>query len=298
MNMKKLMKIGLCTLMIFICSFIVSTSVYAVQTISWADGVEFRNVLNKTDPGTGEDENCSKITLPGGGQVEIFKLSVAQKGKFYNFSINGEELDKFDNSVKKRMFTNLEQNIEKSNITQQGQQLIYNEIRYSYDIGGDFVEREIVDRIQPDMFTSYEWTRPFSDTLSTIIGCICCTIILSIVWTVLLDIMYLQFPIFREKTFQATRRRGGGLFSFIQNRTQLERPWFISYEAAYAYKTSVESNGDANALLVYFKHRTVSFLVVSVCLAYLMCGLFMDTVTWIWDHFSDIFEPAKWGMVN
>ena len=71
-----------------------------------------------------------------------------------------------------------------------------------------------------------------------------------------------------------------------------------AYEAAYAYKTSVESNSDANALLVYFKHRTVSFLVVSVCLAYLMCGLFMDTVTWIWDHFSDIFEPAKWGMVN
>ena len=294
--MKFSTRIYIC-LTLVICAVLSCTfSVSATETISKADRDALLTVLKSTDAGSGNNDKCNKIVLPNGKTFSLFSFKVSSKGsKYYDISFDGVNFSKLSDETKERLLSNFETAVTKSKISAQGQQYIYSEIRDNYDYDIALIQENIVEKVQPNMFTAYELMHPFSGVVGTVIGCICVVIILSLVMTTLLDVMYMQFPVFREKTFQATQKSNNGRFSFIRNRTQIERPWFISYEAAYANKVNVESNGEKNALIVYLRYRIVSLIVITICIAYLTGGLFMDVVRWIWEHFNHIFSPEIWG---
>lgn len=294
--MKRRVRFLICTVLIFCITLGFSLVASAVETISKSDKEKLVKVLASTDAGTGEEEYCNKIKLSDGTTFSLF--TIKKRGSddaYWDIEFNDVNFKKLGDRTKEIILQNFEDEIKKSSISDQGKQYIYNEIRYYYDYDTRLIQENVVEKVLPNMFLGYEFVQPAFGVVSTILGCICIVIIMSLVASVILDVMYMQVPVFREKTFQATQRGGGGRFSFIRNRTQLERPWFISYEAAYANKVALESNGTKNALVLYLLYRSVTFIVVSFCIIFLMTGMFMGVVQWIWDKFSPMFAPEIWG---
>jgi len=292
--MCKHLKYLVCIVVIMCITMSISMGVSATETISDSDYTKFVEMLKKTESGSGEDDNCNAIKLPDGSTFALFKFEKSS-GNFHDITFNAQEFELLGDYEQKITLKNFEEALNASSISDQGKQYIYNEVRYSYDYDIRLIQEKVIDDVQPNMFLSYELFHPFSGVISTIVGCVCVVTLMSLVVTVVLDVMYMQFPVFREKTFQATQRGGGGRFSFIKNRTQIERPWFISYEAAYANKVNVESNGTRNALLIYLRYRALTFIVVAFCVVYLMNGMFVGIVSKIWDLFSPMFAPEIWG---
>lgn len=178
-------------------------------------------------------------------------------------------------------------------ISEEAKQMFYNEIRELYGDDIQYMQGEIINNVQPNMFLAYELFYPFRGNVGTALGCICCILIVSLIFSVVLDYLYIQVPEFRERTFQDTQKRGR--FSFMRNRSKIDRPWFVSYEAARASKESIESNGTRNGLLLYMKYRVITWIVIAACLTYLLTGMFMDIVNGVWNVTPKIFDVATWG---
>lgn len=314
-------KTCICFLFVLILCLSFSSTVYAEEYISKSDYENIVKLLNNIEA-VDADDNCMSITYSDDKKISIVDFKDGKGVSLYHYekknngtsdleeskttldkyagngficmSINPDFSDLPEND-KRIILDNIKYEFQHNelanNISAEAKQMFFNELRVVYGDDVTYIQEEIINGVQPNMFLAYETFYPFRGYVGTILGIICIIIITSLVFSVVLDVIYIQVPEFRERTFQATRSGGGGRFSFIRNRSQIERPWFVSYEAARASKEGIESNGTRNALLIYFKYRVVTWIVVAICLVYLTSGTFMHIVNWIWDK-SDVVKDA------
>lgn len=276
-----------------ICFGVLTMGVNAVALISNDDKLALDKVLSQTQGVYNDTGRALKKTADATKTFSLFTIkeqASSSSKKFWNVTFNVTDFYDYGDSYKDIILKNFQDELEKSSVSSEGRHLIYSEVRNHYDYDFDILRSNLIEQIEPNMFTSYELYKPFSGAMGTILGIICILILLFQIFTTLLDMMYMQFPVFRERVFQMKTTSGGGRFSMVRDRTHLERPWFISYEAAYANKVNVESNGEKNALVIYFSHRVLSLLVIVVCLTYLILGSMSDVVFWLWDKIAQVFN--------
>lgn len=319
--MKKIVKISLCIMTLLLCICSASLVVNADEYIKKSDYDNLVELLKATDA-VNIDDNCMSITYrddkisiinhtdgnkeylydvknKNNGTSDIeeskIKLNDYAGASFVCISINPDFSD-LPEDDKRIILDNIKyafrNNSLADKISDEAKQMFFNELRVVYGDDITYIQEEIINGVQPNMFLAYETFYPFRSYFSTILGIICLIIILSLVFSVVLDFMYIQIPEFRERTFQASRTGGGGRFSFVRNRSQIERPWFVSYEAARASKESIESNGTKNGLILYMRYRVVTWIVIAICFVYLTSGMFMHIVNWIWDKTDVITKVA------
>ena len=320
--MKKIFKVTISVFTVILCCLGISTSVSADEYISGNDYKNLVALLENID-GLSDEDNCMHIDAGDGKKIGIVTFTDGKKEKLYQvenkndgtsdveesfttldkYAGNGfvcmrinPEFSELSERSREIILENIKdgfRNNEKADkVTDEAKQMFFNELRYVYGDDINYIQEEIINGVQPNMFLAYETFYPFRSYFSTILGIICLIIILSLVFSVVLDFMYIQIPEFRERTFQASRSGGGGRFSFVRNRSQIERPWFVSYEAARASKESIESNGTKNGLILYMRYRVVTWIVIAICFVYLTSGMFMHIVNWIWDKTDVITKVA------
>ena len=322
--MWKVLKLGLCILITFICCISVSITVSATSYISRSDKEKIEKLLLDTEA---TDGNCAQI--PTGkvdavghpitisivkftdGSTMLYNIDKEVSGVvessitvneyvgngFWVMEANYDFVEEIAPKERRIILDNLKDSFNNKDfgISEEAKQMFYNELRSLYGDDIEYIQGEIISGIKPNMFMAYEIFLPFRGWVGTFLGCLVCIIIVSLVFSVVLDTLYIQVPEFRERTFQSSQKGGGGRFSFTRNRTQIERPWFVSYEAARASKESIESNGTRNGLLLYMKYRIFTWIVVVVCITYLITGIFMNIVNEIWDKAPQVFDIATWG---
>ena len=327
--MKRVLQLCICLITVFICcSFVFCGQVSAISYIKKADKENIEKLLSETpavdgncneihiteigEDGVETNTTISLVTFTDSKKVLLSDIERQSDGSyierkstadsyigddFYIMETDYRFKEYIDIKSRRVILDNIKyafNNIDYG-ISAEAKHMFYNEIRSFYGDDVEYVQGEIIGGIQPNMFLAYEIFLPFKGVVGTIFGCICWIIIVSLVFSVIIDFMYMQVPEFRERTYQFTQHSSGGRFSFIKNRSKIDRPWFVSYEAARASKESIESNGERNMMILYLKYRVVTWIIVTICLTYLLTGLFMGIMNVIWEKAPQVFDVATWG---
>lgn len=126
----------------------------------------------------------------------------------------------------------------------------------AYLIGATF------DNTSADIFTAMKWLAPILSFLRILIGVGAIVIVMLLIASTVMDCVYIGLPMWREA--QANKDGGGS-----------GKPFGVSMEAISTVK-EVESNVDGgkykNAYLIYFRRRALTYIILAICILYLIVG--------------------------
>ena len=120
----------------------------------------------------------------------------------------------------------------------------------------------IFDSTKGDMYQAYKIASPFLEVLSVVLGVGAVALILFLLFSTVMDLAYIGLPVWREA--QANKEGGSG-----------KNPFGVSYEAMTTVKEVEKGLGDGgykNAYLLYFKRRALTYIILAICIMYLICG--------------------------
>ena len=120
----------------------------------------------------------------------------------------------------------------------------------------------IFDGTKGNLYEAYKIAKPFLDVLSVVLGVGAVVLILFLLFSTVMDLAYIGLPVWREA--QANKDGNSG-----------KNPFGVSYEAMTTVKEVEKGLGDGgykNAYLLYFKRRALTYIILAICIMYLICG--------------------------
>lgn len=121
----------------------------------------------------------------------------------------------------------------------------------------------IFESTKGDMYQAYKITSPFLELLSIVLGVGAVILILLLLFSTVMDLAYIGLPVWRE----AQQAKDGGK----------KNPFGVSYEALTTVKEVEKGLGGGdggyrNAYLLYFRRRALTYIILAICIMYLICG--------------------------
>lgn len=119
----------------------------------------------------------------------------------------------------------------------------------------------IFDSTKGDMYAAYKITSPFLEVLSVVLGVGAVGLILLLLFSTVMDLAYIGLPVWRE----------------TQSEKNGKHPFGVSYEALRTVNEIEKGIGGGdgeyrNAYLLYFKRRALTYIILAICIMYLICG--------------------------
>lgn len=269
--------VALAVLILATMGYSVSTS--AICTMTGDDADKLASLLDST---TAYDADKLSSIVYGDGTFSLFTIKVVSGKAYREIYFNNDKFDMLSAEQQNVILENFKNAVVSSSISAEGKQLLYSELTQYTDFDTSITQEIVTDIVQPDIFRGYEFLKPFSSTLSTIMGIVCIIIVISLVCSTILDLMFICFPSMRDRMEENAKNRKNGA----------KRPWYISYDALSACTEAETSKQYKNALGIYFKHRALSYIVLALCFTYLIGGMFIDLIYWLLDTFNKAFG---WG---
>lgn len=164
--------------------------------------------------------------------------------------------------------------IQNSNISSTNRNKIYNFISDSDPTVSKLV-RQLSKDVTADFAEAYTVLRPFSSPLSTFLGVLSILIFVLLGLTIVVDIAFIVIP---------------GFQWLLLRSTESKKPPFISVEAWDACKEaeSTAGLGGRTPLQIYFKSKVKEYIVLAICLLYLVSGQIYTLVGIIVDYFQGL----------
>jgi hypothetical protein len=121
----------------------------------------------------------------------------------------------------------------------------------------------IMEGTKADLYKAYKVVEPFLDVLNIVLGVGCVILILLLFASTVMDLAYIGLPVWRES--QAAKGGSG------------KHPFGVSYEALTTVQEVEKGIGGGdggykNAYLLYFKRRALTYIILAICIMYLICG--------------------------
>ena len=276
-NQQKYRVIGIMMLLVLMFSLIAPVSIYAVpempeagiKTIRFVDSKitpdsvllamnENDKTLNSWDKGTAHYENGILYIDNKGEEVALLELKEGQ------VLVNPKGFEKVDTKVaSKALHSFMMDGMAQVGANEDTVHEIMKDIQKVDNSVSALMLPIIFEKVEPDMFFAYEAMAPFLNLLSKglAIGAVCLIIVL--LFSTVMDLAYIGLPVWRES------QEGKG--------NSKSHPFGVSYEAMLTVN-DVEKNlggGDGeykNAYLLYFKRRALTYIILAICLMYLVCG--------------------------
>lgn len=119
------------------------------------------------------------------------------------------------------------------------------------------------DDVHADLYKAYKIMEPFLNILNVVLGIGCVLLILILMLSTVFDLAYIGLPVWRE----AQESNGKGK----------KNPFGVSYEAMRTVQEVEKGLGGGdgdyrNAYLLYFKRRALTYIILALCIMYLICG--------------------------
>lgn len=109
--------------------------------------------------------------------------------------------------------------------------------------------------------------------LSLVIGIVCVVVMVAMTALTACDLLYLTVPFFREKSDAAVQNSGGrGGVATTSKKTGELKPRWITDEAYYSVRQSIEANYAKNPLTTYLGRRIWAFIALGVVIYILFTG--------------------------
>lgn len=136
----------------------------------------------------------------------------------------------------------------------------------------------IFDNTNADLFTAYKWLAPFLGIVRVILGIFTIGVVVLMFFSTVIDLAYIGLPVLREAT--ADHSKGSK-----------KKPFGVTFEALATINdvemgighngTNGTGGGYRNAYFLYFKRRAVSYIVLSICILYLVVGELGGLMAWL-----------------
>lgn len=115
-----------------------------------------------------------------------------------------------------------------------------------------------------NIYQAYKIVEPFLDILNVVLGVGCVGLILLLMFSTVMDLAYIGLPVWREAQEQ-------------KNSGSKKHPFGVSYEALRTVEETEKNLGGGdgeykNSYLLYFKRRALTYIILAICIMYLICG--------------------------
>lgn len=148
---------------------------------------------------------------------------------------------------------------------------------YNFIAGQDTPVTNAMKYLQSDASTDFleakKWFDPFSGVIGTILGVLCVAVFLFTGMSILFDVCYLVLP---------------GVQAILERGEEDKKPFGVSKEAYYSLKDSERDDEYKNVVIMYLKRRMVLFIIMAICVGYLISGKLYDVIAYFIDAFSQI----------
>lgn len=128
-----------------------------------------------------------------------------------------------------------------------------------------------------DLFTAMKWFSPFRVTLGLILGIGVIFIIVLLIASTVFDLVYIGLPMARNVMDGKAEQKGKA------------RPFGVSTDAVRVVENEDNNKGTGgNMYVAYFKKRVVTYIILAVCILYLINGQLSSVIGWLLDQVSGV----------
>lgn len=137
----------------------------------------------------------------------------------------------------------------------------------------------IINSSKGNMYKAYLIAKPFLDVLSVVLGVGAVILILLLLFSTVMDLAYIGLPVWRE----AQAGKDGGK----------KHPFGVSYEALRTVDDVEKGIGGGdgeyrNSYLLYFRRRALTYIILAICIMYLICGGLSGVIAFVLNLVSGI----------
>lgn len=160
--------------------------------------------------------------------------------------------------------------LQNSKVSEQGQQAIFDTWSEADSSVNKILIPITIDRTSADIYTAMKWLNPFLPIIRVVLGVGAIAIIILLILSTVLDLAFIGMPIMRERIDSDS----GGDKKPIP---------FVSTDAVHAVKTTYASldEGYKNAYFTYLKNRIWTYILLSICVLYLVLGELSGLIAWL-----------------
>ena len=238
-------------LMVFACTDC------ATVTVQGKDVNKLKAVVTDTKMQSKYDFNASgAFKCTGGEGTSVSIVEIALDGSKITFhAANFEEADKSDRNKALDNFVDV---CNEAEITETTAQNINEKFTEANATVGSAMMGLLLNNVSADLFTAMKWISPMLGFLRVLIGVGCIVIILLLVFSTVMDCVYIGLPMLREHA----------------EKDGVQKPFGVSMEAISTVK---EVEGDTggkykNPYVVYIRRRATTYFVLALCILYLIAG--------------------------
>jgi len=174
-------------------------------------------------------------------------------GESTGYYFNKDFYDTLSNKEKRELIKAFVNSLNNQPMNTADKQVIHNAMR---DLNDKYITAEIGNLLNSsggNMLTAVSILKPFTGTVGIILGVVAILLMTSLVIMTVIDLACMGIPMF-------------------QVNSNGEKPKFMSVDAFKALKEAQEH--DSNVYWLYFKRRFVTYIILSICILYLISGRF------------------------
>lgn len=238
-----------------------------------SDRASFEKVMTALE-GTGTD---SKLTLEM--KANIDDTSVPDK-KFLKFdtttgavTVNITAFNNATEKSRKQVLGDLIKELHNSSVSEQSQQKLIDEMSASNGDVSRLLIPLVMDSTSADLFTAMKWINPILPIVRVIFGLGAIITAIVTIASTIMDLIFIGLPVGREFLENRQDQNGG------------KKPPFVSADAVSVIRETESaldsSGGYKNAYVMYFKRRILTYIVLAICLLYLVVGELGGLIAWL-----------------
>lgn len=221
---------------------------------------EYKCAVDPNASGVSESERVSK---------DVTLIAVSATGSTITY--NKSNFNKCLSSSRKDAVKNFVADLQSSGLDEQVQQSVIDTLSQSDRNISRLLIPAVMDSVSADLFGAGKAIKPFVDPMNLLIGIIVYIVMFLIILSTTLDLAYIGIPIFRDSADNRSNDKG--------------KIPFISSDAISVVKESEGGSGSSggykNPYITYFKRRFITYVVLAVCILYLVLGEISGLITWL-----------------
>jgi hypothetical protein len=198
-------------------------------------------------------------------------FDIEADGTVMRFSKNA--FDHATESSKKRAMSIFIKGLQDSQVAPQTQQTLIDKLNGTSSNVSRMLIPLVMDTTSADIYTAMKWVKPILPIVRIAFGVGAIVVTLLLIASTIADLCFIGLPIARENIQSKGDQSKGGKIPFI------------SADAMSVVKESEaaldSSGGYKNAYLMYFKRRVLTYIILSICLLYLVVGELGGLISWL-----------------
>lgn len=168
------------------------------------------------------------------------------------------------------------ENLQSSRVSKSTQDDIYQHLVMANDEISRMMVPLMMDKTSADLYTAGKWVSPFVPTVRVIIGVAVFIITFFLIATSILDLLFIGMPMARERMV----KKDGQKISWVTHDAE---------SVVREVESSISSvGGYKNPYLLYLRRRVFTYIILALCLLYLIAGELGGLITWLLQLMSGV----------